>query len=145
MGESNIVNICVFGEKYSLACSSDEEYVKKLADYVNSKINDINKARNGNYMSPSLRNVLLSLNIADDYFREAEKNKLFPENDKSETELLRQQNENLKKRLSYAERQGNELRNINRKLIEQLRALGDSAEQTRMVAEHSSSPDNKGE
>ena len=92
MGEVNKVYVEIFGEKLALVSDEDEEYIKGLAAYIDSKIDDIAHpdARSG--MHPTTLSLLASVMIADDLFKEREKNLSFNKNMESnikENERLR--------------------------------------------------------
>ena len=85
MPEKNIT-VTVCGETFSLSSENDEEYVRELAEYVDSRLNEIIRARGGSLMSVSLRTALLTLNLADDLFKERQKNLQFEQTSISEYE-----------------------------------------------------------
>jgi cell division protein ZapA len=64
--ERNRVVVTIFGKDYSLVSDVDPEYIKKAADYLDSKMKEVS----GNY--PSITEtrvaVLAALNIADELF-----------------------------------------------------------------------------
>ena len=67
------MQVTVCGETFSLASSNDEGYVRELAEYVDTRLNEIIRARGGSYMSMPLKTALLTLNLADDLFKEKRK------------------------------------------------------------------------
>lgn len=71
MSEKNNYNLVILNQKFNIKSDADEKHVKKVADYVNKKINEIitkNKAISTHNVA-----VLAALNIADDFFRLQEK------------------------------------------------------------------------
>jgi cell division protein ZapA len=58
------VEINILGQKYTLKGDADEEYIKKLASYVDEKLKEIHEA-NPN-ITPLKASILASLNIADE-------------------------------------------------------------------------------
>ena len=60
------VEVEIFGSTYQLKSGDDAEYAKKLAAYVDKKMNEINKA--SKVVSTNKVAVLASLNIADEMF-----------------------------------------------------------------------------
>jgi cell division protein ZapA len=69
------VEITIANAQYTIKTDADEAYIQSIARFVNSKIDEIqNKTR-----SVSTLNVVIlaALNIADDLFREKEKNERY--------------------------------------------------------------------
>ena len=67
-GKSEI-EVIIGGKVYYISGYESEEYLQKVASYINSKISDFEgedayKRLNGQY-----QNLLLLLNMADDYFK----------------------------------------------------------------------------
>ena len=61
--------VIINGKMYTLMGYESEEYIQKVASYVNGKISEFNKME-GFYRQPlDMQSVLLQLNIADDYFK----------------------------------------------------------------------------
>ena len=92
MGEVHKINVEIFGETLTLVSDEDEEYIKGLAAFIDSKINDIAhpSARSG--MHPTTLSLLASVMIADELFKEREKSLTFNKNMESnikENERLR--------------------------------------------------------
>lgn len=102
-----IITVC--GETFTLSSSDGEEYVKELATYVNGKLEQINRARGGSFLRPSLRSALLALNIADDFFKKSKD--------------LRLKTDDLEARLSSEQKQKRELIKENQRLREQNKKL----------------------
>lgn len=61
------VEISILGHKYTVKGDAHEEYIKKLALYVDEKLQEIH-ASNPN-MTPLKASILASLNIADELHR----------------------------------------------------------------------------
>ena len=61
------VEVKILGQKFKISSDSDEPHVRRLADYVNGKLEEI---RGGAKAIP-MQNLLIlgTLNIADEYFR----------------------------------------------------------------------------
>lgn len=88
MGDVNKVYVEIFGETLTLVSDEGEEYIRGLAAYIDSKINE--SARAG--MHPTTLSLLASVIIADELFKEREKNLSFNKNNESnikENERLR--------------------------------------------------------
>ncbi len=59
--------IVLFNQKFSLKSDAEEQHVRKVADYVNKKIFDI-QAKTHSVSSLNVA-LLAALNIADEYFK----------------------------------------------------------------------------
>lgn len=61
--------VIIGGKVYNLRGYESEEYLQKVASYINSKINEFN-AIEGYRRSPlDMQNTLMQINLADDYFK----------------------------------------------------------------------------
>ena len=74
MKEANNIKVVIDGEMYELTSSEEQEYIQKIAVYIDKKIKEIYKKRGNSYMNQRLKSLFISLNIADDLFKEKEKN-----------------------------------------------------------------------
>lgn len=70
MSDKNKTKVLIDGQVYSLSGQESEEYIQKVALYINNKLDEVKKSDNGQLMSTRLLNVLLALNIADELFKE---------------------------------------------------------------------------
>ncbi len=61
--------VIIDGKVYTISGFESEEYIQKVASYLNGKLAELRKGDSYMRLSPDFRNVLLQLNIADDYFR----------------------------------------------------------------------------
>jgi cell division protein ZapA len=61
--------VIIDGKVYTISGLESEEYIQKVASYLNGKLAELRKSDSYMRLSPDYRNVLLQLNIADDYFR----------------------------------------------------------------------------
>lgn len=53
--------------EYVISSTADEEYVKKVADYVDKKLDEL--TRSDRRLSATMAAILTSVNIADEFFR----------------------------------------------------------------------------
>lgn len=71
MDEKKITTRVKIGEnEFTISSTADEEYVKRVADYVDKKLMEL--TRNDKRLSTAMAAILTSVNIADDYFRARE-------------------------------------------------------------------------
>ena len=65
----HITEVLIGGKVYTLSGFEGEEYLQKIASYLNHKIIECANSEGYRKQSADTRNVLLALNIADDYFK----------------------------------------------------------------------------
>lgn len=61
--------VIIGGKVFTLSGYESEEYLQKVASYINNKIAEYNKVEGFRRQNVDTQNVLLQLNIADDYFK----------------------------------------------------------------------------
>ena len=64
MSSKTDTEVIIGGKVFTLSGYESEEYLQKVASYINNKITEYNKR-----LTLDMQNVLLQLNIADDYFK----------------------------------------------------------------------------
>ena len=69
MSSKNTTEVIIGGKVFTLGGYESEEYLQKIATYVNKKINSFAAEENYSRLSQEMKNVLLDINIADDYFK----------------------------------------------------------------------------
>ena len=67
MTQKNKVQVRIAGKDYALVGTETDEYIQKIALYIDKKMNEIMK--HNNKLSTSMAAVLTAVNIADDFFR----------------------------------------------------------------------------
>jgi len=67
MYEKGVITVQIFGREYPIASDQNREYIQKLADYVDRKMNEI--AASGEALASGKVAVQACLNIADDLMR----------------------------------------------------------------------------
>jgi len=63
----NILKVNIYGTEYPIKGSADIDYIKKVAQYVDSKMREVNK--NISIDSSLKVSILAALNITDELFR----------------------------------------------------------------------------
>ncbi len=61
--------VIIGGKVFTLSGYESEDYLQKVAVYINNKMNEYNKLDGFRRQPIDTQNVLLQLNIADDYFK----------------------------------------------------------------------------
>ena len=69
MASKTDTEVIIGGKVYTLSGYESEEYLQKVASYINNKIAEYNKIDGFKRQPIDTQNVLLQLNIADDYFK----------------------------------------------------------------------------
>ena len=74
MASKTDTEVLIGGKVFTLSGYESEEYILKVAQYLNTKIRALSDDPEYGKMTPDMRQILLNLNIAEDYFREIAKN-----------------------------------------------------------------------
>ena len=69
MSTKTDTEVIIAGKVFTLSGYESEEYLQKVASYINNKIAEYNKIDSFKRLPTDTQNVLLQLNIADDYFK----------------------------------------------------------------------------
>ena len=69
MSSKTDTEVTIGGKVFTLSGYESEEYLQKVASYINNKITEYNKNESFKRLTLDMQNVLLQLNIADDYFK----------------------------------------------------------------------------
>ena len=68
MKEYNVLKVNIYGTDYPIKGSTDTEYIKKVAEYVDKKMREVDQ--NVAVVSTLKVAILAALNIADELFKE---------------------------------------------------------------------------
>lgn len=79
MSAKNTVTVVIGGKITRLSGYESEEYLQKVSQYLNNKLKALSELRGYSHMTQEMRSSLLSLNIADDYFKAKNQADLFDE------------------------------------------------------------------
>lgn len=69
MASKNRIQVLIGGKIYTVSGFESEEYLQKVAAYLNNKISEVKSAEGYQRLSQDMRSLLLDLNVADDYFK----------------------------------------------------------------------------
>ena len=61
--------VIIGGKVFTLSGYESEEYLQRVASYINNKVAEYSKVDSFRRQPVDMQNVLLQLNIADDYFK----------------------------------------------------------------------------
>ena len=69
MSSKNKTEVLIDGTIYTLSGYESEEYLQRVATYINNKLAELKKLDGYARLSQELKSILLELNVADDYFK----------------------------------------------------------------------------
>ena len=69
MAEKTCAEVIIGGKVYTLSGYEGEEYVQKVATYINNKMNELDAMEAFRRFPADMKATLLQINIADDYFK----------------------------------------------------------------------------
>ena len=94
MSSKSSAEVIIGGKMYTLSGYEGEEYLQRVAAYINNKINEFNDIEDIRRFSVDMKSVLVELNIADDYFKAKDRiEKLERELERKEKELYELKND----------------------------------------------------
>ena len=68
MSSKNKTEVLIDGKIYTLSGYESEEYLQRVATYINNKLAELKKLDGYGRLSQENKSILLELNVADDYF-----------------------------------------------------------------------------
>ncbi len=69
LSAKNETEVTIGGRTYTLSGYESEEYLQKVAAYINGKLSDFKKSDSYRRHTIDMQAVIIELNIADDYFK----------------------------------------------------------------------------
>lgn len=88
MSAKTSAEVVIDGKVYTLSGYEGEEYLQKVAAYINNKIAEFDEIDDYKHIPVNMKNTLLQLNLADDYFKaKAQVEKLEKELEAKEKEI----------------------------------------------------------
>lgn len=69
MSAKTSAEVVIDGKVYTLSGYEGEEYLQKVAAYINNKINEYDSMEDYRHLPHNMKDTLIQLNIADDYFK----------------------------------------------------------------------------
>ena len=98
--------VIIGGKVFTLSGYESEEYLQKVASYINNKLSEYNKVESFRRQPQDTQNVLMQLNLADDYFKAKKQISLLEEEIQSkEKELYNLKHELIALRMQIEEAQ----------------------------------------
>lgn len=88
MNKFNDIEVIINNKRYTLSGYESEEYLQRIASYINNKHNEIKNKDAYRFLDSDLKNILLQINIADDYYKTKDKlQEIESENDSKSKEI----------------------------------------------------------
>lgn len=72
MDSKHVTEVLIDGKIYTLGGSEDEVYIQRLANYINEMTMTLKRQAGFTKQSAEYQNVMIELNMADDYFKARE-------------------------------------------------------------------------
>ncbi len=72
----NVTDVIICGKIFSISGEEDASYMSEVAAFINDKLLEIQKSKNYGRLSAEQKQILLGMNLADEYFGEKKKNKI---------------------------------------------------------------------
>ena len=69
MAAKKDIQVVIGGKVYTLSGYESEEYLQKIALYINNKMDEMDHISNYRLLSVDMQKTLLELNMADDYYK----------------------------------------------------------------------------
>ena len=117
MAEKTSAEVIIGGKVYTLSGYEGEEYLQRVATYINNKFNSMEELRR---FPNDMKATLLQLNIADDYFKaKAQIDKLEQEIEQKDKEIYDLKHDLISNQIKTEsdEKSLKELENQNRELL----------------------------
>ena len=112
MSPKTDTEVIIGGKVFTLSGYESEDYMQKIASYINGKIAEYGKLDSFRRQSLDKQSVLLQLNIADDYFKAKKQAEIFEQDlQQKDQEMYDLKHELISAqiKLENAEKQGKEL------------------------------------
>lgn len=120
MAEKNKIEVFIGGKVYKIAGEESEEYMQKVARYIDKKMQEISGTQRSTVLSTSMISILTAINVADDYFKLKEENELLKE---KINKLTREQEFNSDEKLNTYEKLMGQLQDENIALKQKLEEI----------------------
>ena len=72
MGTKKSTVVVIDKKEYNLSGFEEEDYLQRVAAYINQKITEMNQQDSYKRIPQDMKNLMLNLNLADDYFKAKE-------------------------------------------------------------------------
>ena len=102
MAQKNDIKVVINNKVYTLSGQESEDYLQNVATYINGKIAECQSSEAYRRFNAEYQNVLLALNIADDYFKAKDQvNKMLTEDDDKDKQIYDLRHEVIEVQIKY--------------------------------------------
>ncbi|MGF7145718.1 cell division protein ZapA [Anaerotaenia torta] len=89
MNKYHDIEVIINNKRYTLSGYESEEYLQKVASYINGKHTEFRNKDAYKFLDSDLKNILMQINIADDYYKMKNRNsELEAENEAKDNEIF---------------------------------------------------------
>lgn len=102
MAQKNDIKVVINNKVYTLSGQESEDYLQNVATYINGKIAECQSSEACRRFNAEYQNVLLALNIADDYFKAKDQvNQMLTEDDDKDKQIYDLRHEVIEVQIKY--------------------------------------------
>ena len=102
MSAKNETEVTIGNRTYTLSGYESEEYLQKVAVYINGKLNEFDSIEGYQRFPADMKATLLQLNIADDYFKaKLQVNQMLTEDDDKDKQIYDLRHEVIETQIKY--------------------------------------------
>ena len=102
MAQKNDIKVVINNKVYTLSGQESEDYLQNVATYINGKIVECQSSEAYRRFNAEYQNVLLALNIADDYFKAKDQvNQMLTEDDDKDKQIYDLRHEVIEVQIKY--------------------------------------------
>ena len=102
MAQKNDIKVVINNKVYTLSGQESEDYLQNIATYINGKIAECQSSEAYRRFNAEYQNVLLALNIADDYFKAKDQvNQMLTEDDDKDKQIYDLRHEVIEVQIKY--------------------------------------------
>ena len=102
MVQKNDIKVVINNKVYTLSGRENEDYLQNVATYINGKIAECQSSEAYRRFNAEYQNVLLALNIADDYFKAKDQvNQMLTEDDDKDKQIYDLRHEVIEVQIKY--------------------------------------------
>ena len=102
MAQKNDIKVVINNKVYTLSGQESEDYLQNVATYINGKIAECQSSEAYRRFNAEYQNVLLALNIADDYIKAKDQvNQMLTEDDDKDKQIYDLRHEVIEVQIKY--------------------------------------------
>ena len=102
MAQKNDIKVVINNKVYTLSGQESEDYLQNVATYINGKIAECQSSEAYRRFNAEYQNVLLALNIADDYFKAKDQvNQMLTDDDDKDKQIYDLRHEVIEVQIKY--------------------------------------------